>query len=376
LVKFLVLKREVAGVVRPPYASDRIWDRLLPAAGVTRTGMQMRTIICFFPAGSVHVRLLARAPREEDVQPDLNMVPESNVILIRDSHGMPVLTNWGDGCLGQFGWCEAAMSRSRPGDGRSKSQYHSLDTFSVYKAYDGEDLSLSYHLVPGERYTLLAAVGVNHNHSGDFVPCEWLLVAPPVTFVAPTENVISRGAPIGKFLLPWGGSRGLGPEEQSALETAPAPRPALSAERQWELSSRFAGMPFHGLILEASASTYDKLFVTLRTCTKQWALIKKWSEGSDYEILVRDSQGRSVQLTDKGKRFFQGGRTLDGYQLAEGDAIKAILPIRDLFEMHAPGEYTVLASLPVIGDTIDAVLTAAPVKIRIDTPKAEPQPKK
>jgi hypothetical protein len=33
-----------------------------------------------------------------------------------------------------------------------------------------------------------------------------------------------------------------------------------------------------------------------------------------------------------------------------------------------PGEYTGFASLPVIGD-VDAVLTAAPIKVRID-PKA------
>ncbi len=41
------------------------------------------------------------------------------------------------------------------------------------------------------------------------------------------------------------------------------------------------------------------------------------------------------------------------------------MPINELFDMKAPGEYTVLVSLPVIGD-VDAVLTTAPVKVRVD----------
>jgi len=40
--------------------------------------------------------------------------------------------------------------------------------------------------------------------------------------------------------------------------------------------------------------------------------------------------------------------------------------------MKAPGDYTVLASLPVVGE-VDAVLTAAPVKVRIG---AEPPVRK
>ena len=84
-----------------------------------------------------------------------------------------------------------------------------------------------------------------------------------------------------------------------------------------------------------------------------------------------------MQLRVKGKAFFQVGKALlEESGLGRRDTLKESLPIGELFDMSAPGEYTVLVSLPVIDDTIDAVLTAAPVKIRIDAPKAQPQPKK
>jgi len=60
------------------------------------------------------------------------------------------------------------------------------------------------------------------------------------------------------------------------------------------------------------------------------------------------------------------------HDLKPEERIEATLPIHDLFEMKAPGDYTVLASLPVVGE-VDAVLTAAPVKVRIG---AEPPVRK
>jgi hypothetical protein len=154
------------------------------------------------------------------------------------------------------------------------------------------------------------------------------------------------------------------------------PRPKRGAQQEWDLCSRFSGKPFNGLALEACALTPNELMVTLWNCGTKETWIRKWADRSDYEILVRDPQGKFAQLTDKGKTFFQGGTILSVKCLGQGETIKAILPIAELFDMRAPGEYTLLASLPVVGDTIDAVLTAAPVKIRIDAPKAQPQPKK
>ena len=70
-------------------------------------------------------------------------------------------------------------------------------------------------------------------------------------------------------------------------------------------------------------------------------------------------------MTEKGKTFFGGGSAIDTRQLKPKETIDQSIPLVGLFDMKTPGEYTVLASLPVVGD-VDAVLTAAPVKIRVD----------
>jgi hypothetical protein len=314
----------------------------------------MRTVITSSPAGPVNMHLEAKVPGKDTTPPDLNMITESTMIVIRDSRGAPVLTNRYEGCLGRAVWRYSVTTS--PGAAVTREE--------KYDTRD-EDLCLSYHLVPRERYTLVAAVGVNRNNTSEDVPADSLLVAPPITFMPPEENA----GPVP-------------PQETAVSRLKPQPvqqfprRPTLSAEQQWDLSSRFAGKPFHGLILKACAPKPSELFVTLRNCGKNRMWIRKWSDESDYEILVRDPQGKCVQLTDKGKKFFGGGKTIDAHHLKEGETFRATLPLGDLFDMRAPGEYTVLASLPVVGDTIDAVLTAAPVKIRIDAPKAQPQPKK
>jgi hypothetical protein len=223
---------------------------------------------------------------------------------------------------------------------------------------------LAYHLLPGERYTVLAAVGVNPNGSGDPIPAEPLLVAMPVTFAAPEDDTSLPRKEVAFMRL-----------KPQPVQQFP-PRPTQSAQQKWDLGCRFSGKPFNGLALEACALTPKELMVTLWNCGTKETRVWKWFDRSDYEILVRDAKGRFSQLTDKGKKFFQGGTLWKAKHLGQGETIKATLPIGELFDMRAPGEYTVLASLPVVGDRIDAVLTAAPVKIRIDSPKVQPQPKK
>jgi hypothetical protein len=364
LMKIAVPKPEIAGIDRPLYGSDRIWDRLVPTAGLTRSGVRLRTIIGFFLRGCVNMRLQAIAPGNKEIPSGLNMVntmTECSAILIRDSRGSPVLTNWYEGHGWWTGLVEVQIGRNRPYQEQPQAEKPRRQELSYMS---DTDLS-KYHLVPGERYTLLAAVGVNHNHTGEALPAESMLVAPPVTFEAPAEDVESPH---------WGDGF---TEKQSPAVIPPAPRPTLSAQQHWESLSRFAGKSFRGFLLEASSPAPGELLVTLRNCdAKDYPYVTKWSGQSDYEILIRDPEGKFVRLTDRGERFFQGWRTLDGQILLKGETIKATLPIGDLFDMHAPGEYTVLASLPVIGDKIDAVLTAAPVKIRVDAPKAEPKPTK
>jgi hypothetical protein len=364
VVRVVVPMPEIAGVDRPLYGSDRIWDRIVPTAGLTRGGVRLRTIIGFFPRGCVNMRLQAIAPGNEETPRGLNMMnsmTECSAILIRDSRGVPVLTNWYEGHGWWTGLSEVHIGGNRPYQEQPQAENPRRQEL-VYMSDTGLG---GYHLVPGERYTLLAAVGVNHNDTGEAVPAESLLVAPPVTFEAPAEDVESPH---------WGDGF---TEKQTPAVIPKAPRPIVSAQQRWKALSRFAGKSFRGFLLEASSPSRGELLVTLRNYdAKDYPYITKWSGQSGYEILIRDPEGKSVRLTEKGERSFQGGRTLGGQILLKGNTIKETLPVGDLFDMHAPGEYTVLASLPVIGDTIDAVLTAAPVKIRIDAPKAEAKSKK
>ena len=75
--------------------------------------------------------------------------------------------------------------------------------------------------------------------------------------------------------------------------------------------------------------------------------------------------GSAVPLTQERKDFFDGGSAIDTRDLTPKETIEQLIPLAELFEMKTRGEYTVLASVPVIDD-VDAVLTAAPLEVRID----------
>jgi hypothetical protein len=343
-VKVAVPKLGTPGVDRPPLGSDRMWERLLRALRTGRSDLTMKTTISFSPTGRVFADVEARVPTKLG-QPIVNIY-QSGVLLIRDRHGAFVDTKKEGGCSSCLGWW---VSGSAVVGSQGEESRFSTKQMNLCRAY---------HFIPGEPYTLLAAIGLQRReHDNDDALADSLWVARPVTFVAPEE---------------YSGSR---PESPPVQEFPP--RPTLSAEQQWTLASRFAGKPFRGVVLEAASPKSGQLLLTLRNITNWGITIRRWSERSDYEVLVRDARGRFVQLRVKGKAFFQVGKALlEESGLGRRDTLKESLPIGELFDMSAPGEYTVLVSLPVIDDTIDAVLTAAPVKIRIDAPKAQPQPKK
>ncbi len=148
--------------------------------------------------------------------------------------------------------------------------------------------------------------------------------------------------------------------------------PPLTFDQQWIEASRFAGKRFEGLLLDVSVGKPKELKIVLRNHSDRPILVQKWKGDSDYEILVRDTSGKPVPLSKKGKMFFQAGNLLDVRKLKPSESITAILPVAELFAFPTPGEYTTLASLPVLGD-VDAVLTANSVQIHIEKPT---EPKK
>jgi hypothetical protein len=187
-----------------------------------------------------------------------------------------------------------------------------------------------------------------------------LLVAKPVAFTAPADDE--------------------GANPSGAVQNASTTRvhlPGQTFNQQWQAVSRFAGKPFEGLQLDAAANRDSvppgkpvEITLALRNRSGEPILVKKWQGDSDYEHLVRDAADKPVPLSEGGKMFFQTGSRLDIRELKPGESITAALPVAGLFAFPATGEYTVLASLPVLGD-VDAVLTANPVQIHVEKP-AEP----
>ncbi len=111
--------------------------------------------------------------------------------------------------------------------------------------------------------------------------------------------------------------------------------------------------------------------LALTNCADRPLVVKKWDSGAGFAVLVRDQSGAEVRLSEAGRKYFQAGKGLQIALLKPSEAIEQSIPLADLFDMKTTGEYTVLASVPVVGD-VDAVLTAAPLKVRIDRKPAAP----
>jgi hypothetical protein len=85
--------------------------------------------------------------------------------------------------------------------------------------------------------------------------------------------------------------------------------------------------------------------------------------GSACQILVRGPGGAAVPMTAEGEKRFADVTSLGYRALKVRERLDLAVPLAGLFQMNIPGEYTLLASMPVIGD-VDAVLTAAPIRVR------------
>ena len=117
-------------------------------------------------------------------------------------------------------------------------------------------------------------------------------------------------------------------------------------------------------LLKMSAEKAAELRIVLCNQGKRPVLVKKWKGDSDYDFLVRGPNGSPVAMTENGKKFFNSSQLLDVRTLAARDTIDTRVRIKEFFDMRVPGEYTIVASLPVVGD-VDAVLTTTLVKVRV-----------
>jgi hypothetical protein len=221
------------------------------------------------------------------------------------------------------------------------------------------DMAYSFH--PGERYTVLAALSLEGNVNS-------VVAAKPIVFLAPDLQADTPPANI------------TGPEREKMLAPATATAaPQQDFEQRWKELKRWAGEEYEHLYFDAwivPEATQAGRPIELKFSMVHIGnyrddhpvLLKKWKGNSGLEVLIRGPSGKPVPLTEKGKSFFSKGTQLDARSLPRGDAIDGVLRLDDLFELQAPGKYTILVSLPVVGE-VDATYTARPITIVVKAPE-------
>jgi hypothetical protein len=346
-VRFRAPRRICPGLNRPLFGSERFWDRLAPMAGKTQGGVELTSVVDLSPMPSSQARELGWRETAQSAFPELHFglwnhgnrcldvcdlhpslpIRGSHTLLLYDQSGDIVPANENRKSVRTEGQLDDDLPAGEDGISKRIRRY---------------PLGLIFPLRPGGRYTALLAIEVG----GDV---DSLLVAKPVTFTVPTDQ---KGA---DAVLGW--------------QKPAAVRPTF--DEPWQTHSRFAGKAFEGLQLNvamlrdpAVPAKMPRLSVTLRNCSDAPIVVKKWKGDSDYQILVRDPAGKLLPPNEKGKKFFDSSTRLDVRELQPDRSIEASLPIFELFDFKTSGKYTVLVSLPVLGD-VDAVLTAAPLQIRI-----------
>ena len=360
---------EIVGVNRPPYGSVKMWQRLTALAAAPRTDLVLKSEVKVNgnsvglsmhlerpeqkpvgnpPVGDGRLTATNSSPHSEDDPNGSLWYWADQLHLACDSRGTPVIPD--ETGRRHAGYGGFSYPGNHPEAGRD---YHSL--------------SAIYPLQPGCRYTIISAVNLMDLKKLDLPPrlASGVVVAKPVQFSMPEGD-----------FSPTPGGIFIGHDNRETPKPKPSPAPCpepgnaatttapLTFDQRWEQAHRFAGKPFAGLRLEALVGKMAAFKVILRNCSDKEILVKKWKGESDYEVLVRDPTGKSASLTEKGKRFFAGGNLLDIRELKPGDAVEATLPLGSLFLAKTPGEYEVIISLPIVGD-VDAVLTAAPVKVQL-----------
>jgi hypothetical protein len=321
-LKIRVPQLSIAGLTRPFYGSDELWPKLVARASIPDPTLSCEII---GPADAWDIIRIAVGNRSGHVfGPEL--ASAETTVLVRDSRGKPMFPIVAGDDDGQV------IERL---DATGFEPAHSKDAVAMPR------FPRRYPIIPREPYTMLAAVRLRGNPTA-------FAVAEPRTFVRSVSDEF-------------------GVESISDGNGRPAhavPKPTPSNRGNWDYLLRFAGKPFGDLQLTAEQPNPDALKVSLVNLGKKSIIVKKWEGIAGYDVQVRSAEGKPLPLTEKGKVQFQGGGALDTCDLMPQHKIEETIPIRDLFEMQSPGVYSVLVSLPVVGE-VDAVLTAAPVKIHI-----------
>jgi hypothetical protein len=342
-IRIRVPQLAVPGVTRPLFGSDVLWKKLAARASIRDAVVGVECKIAhsdqpLMPDGDPQISLWNRSGGVFGRE----LATAQATVLVRDTAGKPVFPIRVEGPRAKIDGSDATPFEVawEPSTTAKRYMVEAYPLFGCEFPINLGRLS-PYPIIPGMPYTILAAVRLGGEHSS-------FVVAEPLTFVPKTGSDFRKVAS----------------GDDSRAEAGTTSVPARDATLDWDLLNRFAGRPFDDLVMNASEDKPGELKLSLLNKGIRPIVVKKWDGAAGYDVQVRNAASRLVALTEMGKRRFGGGSFLKSHELRPNDKIEVNLPISDLFDMKGEGEYTILASLPVVGD-VDAVLTAAPVKMRI-----------
>jgi hypothetical protein len=333
-------KLMIAGVTRPLYGSDVLWAKLVArASGVNPLivgGFKMAQTDSNFEYGQPQIAL--RNVSGAAFGPEATSA--ETTVLVRDGRGRPILpvtASDPDDAIDKMwpGWAERLKEKRRT----DTFPFHRIGGSTVIETvprFPGR-----FPILPGQPYSIIVAVRFRGENSSS-------AVVGPITYVPRS---------ICDFRVP----KEVGSPRILANPEFKVP---LSLEGQRDSLMLFAGRPFRDLLLTAIEGKPGELNVSLVNHGKQSIVVKKWQGLAGFDVQLRDSDGKKVILTEKGKATIEGGTTIDSYDIEPRKAIDLTVSVPDLFAVKRGAEYSVLVSVPIVGE-VDAVLTAAPLKIRI-----------
>jgi hypothetical protein len=325
---------QIEGVTRPLHGSDELWPKLV--AQVRRRNVSIA--IDFTTEDGDNAMLLFKEPRiilrnrpQEKSSGEWSSTEVT--VLVRDRRGKPVLPipledNHDEEVLKAFPAAADILKTAQRSDATDfrPVRARSKDAFAFLK------FPRSYPTIPREPYSIIVAVRLFGN-SPAFV------TAGPLTYV-PTARCDKPSKP-----------------------NAPV---ASNVDVSWQALTRFAGKRFSGLALTATNDKPGSVTVSLKNNSKRFLRVRRWEGISGYVALARTADGKSVPLSKAQNERFEAGPGLKVVELKPQEVDAETVAVADLFDAPAPGEYTLLVSLPVIGD-VDSILTADPIKVRVNS---------
>jgi hypothetical protein len=172
------------------------------------------------------------------------------------------------------------------------------------------------------------------------------------------------------------------PDRQTSI---PSPDYEARRNQRWEQLLQRAGKVEGGFVLEARPVPGQTGFISISVRNVCDYAKYYWCSGELLpDVLVRNADGRRVQLTTQGNRIYgaplanhmTGGSRCDDLILS-GEAIGVLYPLERYFDVSRPGRYTVLATRPysLPSKLGSGVVELVAIPLTFEVPSSDPDGK-